>query len=66
MNVCTKMKTTKHSAPVILRCLSCGAPIRAGQKYHKLHIKGQPYYFCTMCVGLSEFTAEQGEIKNDR
>lgn len=49
---------SKHTFPVVCRCLSCGAPIRQGERYHKLYIKGEPYQFCTSCVFLSEFTAE--------
>lgn len=54
----------KYTAPVLLRCESCGAAIRAGEKYHKLHIKGRPLYFCPICVSLSEYTAK-GE-KNEK
>ena len=52
----------KHTPQVVLRCMSCGAPIRIGQKYHCLHVKGQPWAFCKLCVGISEYTAQK-EIK---
>lgn len=52
----------KHTPQVVLRCMSCGAPIRIGQKYHCLHVKGQPWAFCKLCVGLSEYTAQK-EVK---
>lgn len=56
---------SKYTAPVVLRCLSCGAPIRAGDKYHKLHIKGVPYEFCQTCVFLSDATAEPRKEKKE-
>lgn len=49
----------KHTSQVVLRCMSCGAPIRVGQKYHCLHVKGQPWAFCKLCVGISEYTAQK-------
>lgn len=52
----------KHTSQIVLRCMSCGAPIRIGQKYHCLHVKGQPWAFCKLCVGLSEYTAQK-EVK---
>lgn len=52
---------SKYTAPVVLRCESCGAAIRAGDKYHKLYIKGSPRIFCKLCVELSEYTAERFE-----
>lgn len=53
----------KHTPRVVLRCLSCGAPIREGQEYHRLHIKGQPYYFCKCCVALSIYQAKKEDCK---
>lgn len=52
-------KKAKHTPQVVLRCMSCGAPIRIGQKYHCLHVKGQPWAFCKLCIGLSEYTAQK-------
>ena len=52
----------KHTPQVVLRCMSCGAPIRIEQKYHCLYVKGQPWAFCKLCVGLSEYTAQK-EVK---
>lgn len=54
----------KYTAPILLRCESCGAPIRSGEKYHKLHIKGIPHYFCPLCIGLSEYMLK-GNEKNE-
>lgn len=56
---------SKHTYPVVLRCLSCGAPIRIGDKYHRLHIKGVPYEFCKTCVFLSDATAEAKKEKKE-
>lgn len=58
----SRARIPKHSEQIVLRCDSCGAAIRVGDKYNKLHVKGQKYCFCSFCVGLSEFTAKRGDI----
>lgn len=47
----------KHNPPILYRCMSCGAAIRKDDKYHKLHVKGQPFIFCKLCVELSDHIA---------
>lgn len=51
----------KYNAPILFRCMSCGAAIRKDDKYHKLHIKGQAYIFCKLCVELSDHIAYEKE-----
>lgn len=58
----SRARIPKHSEQIVLRCDSCGAAIRVGDKYNKLHVKGQKYCFCSFCIGLSEFTAKRGNI----
>lgn len=58
----SRARIPKHSEQIVLRCDSCGAAIRVGDKYNKLHVKGQKYCFCSFCVGLSECTAKRGDI----
>lgn len=50
---------SKYTPPVLYRCESCGAPIRKDDKYHRLHIKGHVLIFCTICIELSEYRAEE-------
>lgn len=56
-------KFGKYSPPILYRCMSCGAAIRKDDKYHKLHIKGQAYIFCALCVELSDHIAYEKEIE---
>lgn len=56
-----KNQCGKYNPPVLYRCMSCGAAIRKNDKYHKLHIKGQVYIFCTLCVELSDHIAYERE-----
>lgn len=49
----------KYNPPVLFHCASCGAAIRAGEKYHKIYIKGVPWEFCTLCISLSEYIAKK-------
>lgn len=51
----------KYNPPVLYRCMSCGAAIRKDDKYHLLHIKGQKYIFCKLCVELSDHIAYERE-----
>lgn len=51
----------KNNRPIVFRCLSCGAPIRDGESYHELIVKGDHLRFCTFCVGLSEYIADMGD-----
>lgn len=51
----------KYNAPVLFRCMSCGAAIRKDDKFHLLHIKGQKYIFCKLCVELSDHIAFERE-----
>lgn len=51
----------KYNAPILYRCMSCGAAIRKDDKYHLLHIKGQKYIFCALCVELSDHIAYEKE-----
>lgn len=53
----------KHNPRILYRCMSCGAPIRKDDKYHELHIKGQKYIFCKLCVELSDHIAYEEEGK---
>ena len=48
-------KWGEYNPPVLFHCASCGAAIRAGEKYHKIYIKGISWEFCTLCIGLSEY-----------
>lgn len=50
---------SKYTPPILYRCESCGAPIRKDDKYHRLHIKGRVFIFCTICIELSEYRAEE-------
>ena len=54
-------KFGKYSPPILYRCMSCGAAIRKDDKYHELHIKGQKYIFCKLCVELSDHIAYEKE-----
>lgn len=51
----------KYNPAVLYRCMSCGAAIRKGDKYHLLRIKGQKYIFCKLCVELSDHIAYERE-----
>lgn len=51
----------KHNPRILYRCQSCGSPIRKDDKYHELHIKGQKYIFCKLCVELSDHIAYEKE-----
>lgn len=53
----------KYNAPVLFRCMSCGAAIRKNDKYHLLHIKGQKYIFCKLCVELSDHIAYESDLR---
>lgn len=53
----------KYNAPVLFRCMSCGAAIRKDDKYHKLHVKGQPFIFCALCVELSDLIAYESDFR---
>lgn len=53
----------KYNPPILYRCMSCGAAIRKYDKYHELHIKGQKYIFCKLCVELSDHIAYEREWK---
>lgn len=56
----------KYNAPILYRCQSCGAAIRKDDKYHKLHVKGQPFIFCALCVELSDYIAYEKEGEDIR
>lgn len=57
----SRARIPKHSEQIVLRCDSCGAAIRVGDKYNKLYVNGQKYCFCNFCIGLSECTAKRGD-----
>lgn len=56
-------KFGKYNPPILYRCMSCGAAIRKGDKYHKLQVKGQSFIFCAPCVGLSQHIAYRTDLR---
>lgn len=56
----------KYNPPILYRCQSCGAAIRKDDKFHKLHVKGQPFIFCALCVEMSDHIAYETETAKTR